>query len=231
MTTLPLITDELDVLDTLVPLPGAHIVEAGCGAAHLARGLLKRHPAAHVTGLDVDDIQLAKNRAAPAERLDFVRAGAQHLPFDDACFDGALMLKSLHHVPLDQMDRALDELARVLRPGGWLYVSEPVFDGPLNELIRVFNDEQAVRAAAQQALDRALAGGRWRPAAERHFAVPVQFTDFADFERRLMHPSFADHHIDDTVRARVQALYQPHQRADGAFFSRPMHVRLLRTQG
>ena len=71
------------------------------------------------------------------------------------------MLKSLHHVPMALMDQALAELARVLRPCGWLYVSEPVYAGQLNELIRLFNDEGEVRAAAQAALDRAVASGRW----------------------------------------------------------------------
>ncbi len=53
------------------------------------------------------------------------------------------------------MDAALAEIARVLVPGGWLYVSEPVFAGPFNELMRLFHDEQAVRAAALAALARA----------------------------------------------------------------------------
>jgi SAM-dependent methyltransferase len=226
-----LIVNELDLLDTLLPLDGARIVEAGCGAARLARDLLQRHPNAEVAGLEVDERQLAKNLAEPAPRLHFVRAGAQAIPFGDASFDGALMLKSLHHVPLERLDQALDELARVLRPGGWLYVSEPVYAGALNELIRCFNDEGEVRAAAQGALDRAIAGGRWTAGPERRFDMPVRFRDFADFEQRMMRPTFADHHIDDAMLARVAALYAPHQGPDGARFTRPMHVRVLHRRG
>lgn len=227
----PLITDELDLLEGLVPLAGARLVEAGCGAARLARSLLERHPDASLVGLEVDDRQHAKNLADPAPRLAFLRAGAEAMPFADASFDGALMLKSLHHVPLEQMDQALAEVARVLRPGGWLYSSEPVYAGPLNELIRLFNDEGEVRAAAQQALDRALASGRWQAAAEQRFQMPVSFADFADFEQRMMRPTFADHHIDDAMLARVRERYAPHQGPGGAHFTRPMHVRLLRKVG
>ncbi|WP_374669052.1 class I SAM-dependent methyltransferase [Ramlibacter sp.] len=223
-----LVQDELDVLAALVPLAGARIVEAGCGAARLARDLLQRFTDAQVTGLEVDDRQHAKNLAAPADRLTFIRAGAQAIPFADAHFDGALMLKSLHHVPRPLMDQALVEMARVLRPGGWLYVSEPVYDGPLNEIVRLFNDEGTVRAEAQRALDRAIASGRWTQAAERRFDMPVRFRDFSDFEQRMMRPTFADHHIDDSMLARVAERYAPHQGADGAAFERPMHVRLLR---
>ena len=163
--TMPLITNELDLLQTLVPLADARIVEAGCGAAHLARELVGRYDTTDVVGIEVDERQLAKNLSHPTKRLRFEHASAQALPFLDASFDGALMLKSLHHVPMALMDQALAEIARVLRPGGWLYVSEPVYAGALNELIRLFNDEAEVRAAAQAALDRAVASGLWACAA------------------------------------------------------------------
>lgn len=225
---LPLIDDELDLLDSLVPLAAARLVEAVCGAARLSRELLRRHAGAAVTALEVDDRQHAKNLADPADRLHFIRAAAEAMTLPACGFDGALMLKSLHHVPVPRMGAALAELARVLRPGGWLYVSEPVYAGPLNELIRPFNDEREVRAAAQRALDRAIESGGWSAVAERHFAVPVQFRDFAEFEQRMMRPTFADHGIDAAMVERVRALYAPHQRSDGARFRMPMHVRLLR---
>ncbi len=228
---LPIVDDELDLLESLVPLGAVRIVEPGCGAAQLARHLLERYPEADVVGLEVDVRQHAKNLAAPAPGLRFAQAGAQRIPWPDHAFDGAMMLKSLHHVPIAAMDDALAEIARVLRPDGWLYVSEPVYDGALNEIVREFNDEGLVRAAAQRALDRAVASGRWRAAAERRFATTVRFRDFDDFERRMMRPTFADHRIDDATLERVRRRYAPHQRAEGAAFVRPMHARLLRRAG
>lgn len=226
--TLPLIDDELDVLDALVPLAGQAIIELGCGAARLARSLLERYPDSRVTGLEVDERQHAKNLAAPQAGLHFVAGGAQAIPFPDASFDLALMLKSLHHVPMPLLAQALREAARVLRRGGHLYVSEPVYAGPLNEIVRLFNDEGVVRAAAQAALDEALRGGSWEQVAERRFETPVAFRDFADFEQRMMRPTYADHRIDDTKLAQVGAAFAPHCGPDGARFTRPMHVRLLR---
>jgi SAM-dependent methyltransferase len=129
------------------------------------------------------------------------------------------------------MDRALAELARVLRPGGWLYVSEPVYAGPFNELVRLYNDEGEVRAAAQAALDRALASGAWQPLAERRFALPRRFASFDEFEQRSMRPTFADHGITDEMVERVRALFLPHLGPDGARFEQPMHVRVLRKVG
>jgi SAM-dependent methyltransferase len=224
------IIDELDLLEALVPLRDARILEAGCGAAHLARKLLCRHAQAEVVGIEVDERQLAKNLAQPQDRLRFERAGAEAIPFPDQSFDGALMLKSLHHVPVESMDRALGELHRVLRCDGWLYVSEPVYAGALNELVRLFNDEGRVRSAAQAALDRALASGAWQQVAEQRFSMPVHFADFDDFERRMMRPTYADHRIDDTKLRAVRELLEPQLGADGVHFERPMHLRLLRRQ-
>lgn len=228
MHSYPIITDELDLLASLVPLEGASLIELGCGAAGLGRKLLARFAGARLTGLEVDERQHAKNIAEPAERLSFLAAGAQAIPLADAQFDGALMLKSLHHVPLDAMDRALEEVARVLRPGGWLYVSEPVYDGALNEIIKLYNDEGLVRAAAQAALDAAVASGRWRTEGEHRFATAVRYRDFDEFEQRMLRPTYADHRLTPEKIAAVRQRYLPHQTPDGAHFTRPMHVRQLR---
>ena len=207
--TQPLIEDELELLSALVPLDGLDIVELGCGAAKLARSLLQRFPGSLVTGLDVDVQQHAKNLAAPQPGLHFVAGGAQAIPFADGSFDLVLMLKSLHHVPMPLLGQALGEALRVLRPGGLLYVSEPVYAG----------------------LDAALRTSHWTQVAERRFQTTLHFSDFDAFERQLMRPTFADHRIDDAKLAAVRSAFAPHLGAGGARFQRPMHVRLLRRLG
>ncbi len=225
----PLISDELELLQSLVDLP-AHprIIELGCGAAHLSRKLLQRHPGSTVTGLEVDARQMAKNREKPQERLSFVNAGAQAIPFGDQSFDLALMLKSLHHVPLDLLDQALAEVHRVLRPQGLLYVSEPVFAGALNEVMRLFHDEEIVRAAALAAVRRAVASGAWEQVTELNFEMPVHYRDFAEFEARMIGVTFVEHKLDAATLAAVRARFEPHMAADGAHFVRPMRINLLR---
>lgn len=227
-----LVPDELDVLVELLPTPGTRVIELGCGGARMARQMLQRWPDMRYLGLEVDLRQHALNLQDTPPRMRFAVGGAQAIACDDAQFDLALMLKSLHHVPLDAMDQALTEVARVLRPGGHLYVSEPVYEGALNEIVRLYNDEGIVRAAAQAALDRALAvRGTWEQVAQRRFDMPVYFEDFAQFERRMMNPTFADHRIDARLRERVGAAFAPHCTMQGAHFVRPMHVRLLRRVG
>jgi SAM-dependent methyltransferase len=223
-----LLDDELTLLAELVPLAGQQVIELGCGAARLARALLARHPDSQVTCLEVDARQHAKNLRTPQTGLNFVAAGAEAIPAADQRFDLALMLKSLHHVPVPLMATALREIARVLRPGAHLYVSEPVYDGALNEITRLYNDEGAVRAVAQTTLDEALTTGAWTQVTACRFDTPVSFVDFADFEQRMMRPTYADHQLDDTMIAAVCARFAPHCGPDGAQFTRPMRVRLLR---
>lgn len=226
---LPQIEDELDLLASLVHLPDSRLIELGCGAAKMAMSLVTRFTGAQVTGLEVDERQLAKNLAAPVvPGLQFVNAGAQAIPFPSGSFDGAMMLKSLHHVPMPLMTQALSEVARVLKPGGWLYVSEPVFAGPLNEIMCLFNDEAVVRAAAQQALDRSIYAGEWQSDDEHRFEMPVSFADFDTFEQRMMRPTYANHQIDEKLRETIRVKFNSHMGPQGVALTRPMHVRLLR---
>lgn len=227
--TARLVIDELELLQSLVDLPQhPRIIELGCGAAHLSRTLLQRFPGCEVTGLEVDERQMAKNLSRPQEHLHFVQAGTQAIPFADGSFDLALMLKSLHHVPLDLLDQALAEVHRVLRPQGLLYVSEPVFAGALNEVMRLFHDEEIVRAAALRAVHQAVASGAWEQVEEIFFETPVHYRDFAEFEQRMIGVTFVTHRLDAATLAAVRERFEPHMTPDGAHFVRPMRVNLLR---
>ncbi len=234
-TPIPQVSNELDVLAQLLPLQhfarhgGLTVIELGCGNARLVREMLELGLARSVTALEVDERQHAKNLDAPQAGLQCVWASATDVPAASASFDLALMLKSLHHVPITSMAKALDEVTRVLKPGGWFYVSEPVYEGALNDIVKLYNDERVVRAAAQAALDEALArpDSPWHTLQTHRFDVPVRYASCAEFEQRMLYPSFADHHITDELLQAVRAAFAPHLGPDGAGFTRPMHVRLL----
>lgn len=138
VNTSELIADELELTRRFLPLAGARVIDLGCGAAEMPRRLLKDSLVASVTGLEVDEVQHARNLAAVGVAgLGFVYAGADDIPFDANSFDTAMMFKSLHHVSLDRLERALAEIERV----------------------RLFNDEEVVRKAAYDALGRAVSTG------------------------------------------------------------------------
>ncbi|MFZ4481600.1 MAG: class I SAM-dependent methyltransferase [Rhodoferax sp.] len=227
--TKQLVRDELNLLHSMVDLDQhSRIIELGCGAAQLSRKLLARFEACEVSALEVDARQHAKNLRQPQARLSFLQAGAQAIAFPANHFDLALMLKSLHHVPLDLLDQALCEVHRVLRPAGLLYVSEPVFAGSQNEIMRLFHDEEQVRAAALSALQKAVASGAWEQVAEVFFDLPVHYRDFAEFEQRLIAVTYQEHQLDAATLAAVRERFERHMTPTGAAFERPMRINLLR---
>lgn len=236
----PLVSNELDALAAMLPLQhlaqrksAVSVIELGCGNARLVREMLELGLAQHVTALETDTRQHAANLANSPANLTFLLASAAAVPCGDARFDLALMLKSLHHVPMHEMGRALNEVARVLKPGGWFYVSEPVYEGALNDIVKLFNDEYLVRMSAQLALDEALDrhDSPWKALQEERFDMPVRFADWTDFERRMLYPTFANHQIDNSKLATIKAAFNQHAArqggGNGIRFTRPMHVRLL----
>lgn len=100
--------------------PGRALLDAGCGRGAVAAALAERF--GEVYGLDADEqsLAVAARRGVQTARLDLDR---EPLPFPEARFDAVLSLEVIEHV----RDPAayIRELARVLEPGGRLYVSTP----------------------------------------------------------------------------------------------------------
>jgi SAM-dependent methyltransferase len=224
----PLVADELQCMAECLDLSRIQVLELGCGKARQARQLLQRFGQARVIGIEPHADLVQGHAQRPQAGLVVLQGRAEAVPSADAAFDMVWMLKSLHHIP--DMPQALKEAARVLRPGGWLYVSEPVYAGRLNAIVRLYNDEGSVRAAAQQALDVAADSPLWGERREWRFVQNVHFADAQDFENRMMQDALSklpDAPARERLRRQVAAAYAPHQTADGAHFVRPMHARAL----
>jgi len=104
-----------DVLwEALVERSPRRVLEVGGGPGELA-ARIQRQLAATVAFLDISPrmVELARERGVDAQIGD-----AQQLPFADASFDTVVAAWMLYHVP--DLDRTLDEIARVLEPGGAL---------------------------------------------------------------------------------------------------------------
>lgn len=217
-----------DVYAALLARPGLTIVELGCGAAAHAREIAAADPGRQVLAYEVDSEQHAKNLASERPpNLEFRYGGAEAIDLPDASIDLVMMFKSLHHVPPERMDTALDEIARILRPGGLAYISEPVFAGEFNDIIRRFHDEQQVREAAFGALARAVERGPLELAREEFFLAPTHFDGFADFEARIINATHSEHRLDAATLAAVRADFERHCGPAGADFRAPMRVDVL----
>jgi len=220
---------EIDVVARHLPLNGARVLELGCGGAAMTRALAARFPDAEFVATEVDTIQHARNLAAePVERVKFRAGGAERIDMPDGRFDHVMMLKSLHHVPLDLLDTALAEITRVLRPGGLVWLSEPIYAGEFNEILRLFHDEREVRAAAFAAIRRAVDSGLLELQEQLFFLIPNCFADFAEFEARLINATHTEHRLDAQLYEQIKTAFSAHLGPDGVEFRMPMRVDLLR---
>ncbi len=226
--TLP-VCPENDVYESLLPLDGAHILELGCGGADKTRAIARLGKAASITALEVDTIQHAKNLAlSDLPEVSFKLGGAEAIDMPDNSVDIVLMFKSLHHVPLDKMDTALTEIHRVLKPGGLAYISEPVYAGEFNDLLRLFHDEKTVREAAFAAVRQAVASGRMERVEQKFFATPISYETFEQFEDRILRVTHTHHQLSDALYATVRERFSAHTSPQGAYFETPIRVDLLR---
>ena len=114
------------------------VLDLGCGTGTLTILIKKTHPNAKVVGLDGDPkiLNLARAKAARAEvELIFNNGMAFELPYPDDSFDRVLSSLVFHHLTRNDKARTLQEVFRVLQPGGELHIAD--WGKPQNLLMRV----------------------------------------------------------------------------------------------
>lgn len=142
--------ETLGVVVDLVPEDReASWLEVACGPAVISRALAAK--VGQVRGVDLTSAMVEKAREEAAregvENVQFSVGDATSLEFEDASFDGAVTRLSFHHIPAPQ--RALEEMARVVRPGGWVIVSD------------LLTDEDADAQAWHQEIERLRDPSHW----------------------------------------------------------------------
>ncbi len=173
--------------------PGLRWVDVGCGTGALTEAILATQSPASVDGIDPSDafVSFARSRISD-RRVVFSTGDARALPLDGRCRDVVVSALALNFVP--EPAEAVEEFARVLRPGGtaaayvWDYAGEM-------QMLRYFWDAAASLDPEAGELDE---GRRfpmcspealtemWRPAGMRDVSVraievSTVFTDFADY--------------------------------------------------
>ena len=169
----------------LVVSPGDRVLDACCGTGDLA--VAARKAGAAVVGLDFSEPMLERARRKGPE-LEWVRGDVLALPFDDASFDAATVGFGVRNV--EDLERGLAELARVLRPGGRLAILEITKPrGLLKPFYKLWFDVLIPLAG------KLLPGGKaytYLPASVRRFPGPqelarlVEEHGFAEVSYRLL---------------------------------------------
>ncbi len=224
-------TTELELMERLLPLSAARVLELGCGGAWTTRRLAERYPGARFIATEVDQIQHAKNLQFELPNVEFRLEGAQGISQPDSSVDIVWMLKSLHHVPQELMDSAMREIRRVLKPGGLAWFCEPVYAGPFNDLMRLIHDEKAVRELAFEAIRSQVESGVMQLKDEKFINVPGSYANWEEFEARFLKVTHTELDIDDRRYTEIRAAFLAHMTESGAHFLKPHRIDLLQKPG
>lgn len=128
---------EKDRLEAVEGIAGKRVLDYGCGKGDFAMRLLERN--AVVYGIDISENYVehanaqARHYGFSEARYNFHVMDAHSLNFDDNFFDLVIGNGILHHLDLDL---AISEVNRVLRPGGKAVFQEPLAGNPLLKLFR-----------------------------------------------------------------------------------------------
>jgi demethylmenaquinone methyltransferase / 2-methoxy-6-polyprenyl-1,4-benzoquinol methylase len=115
--------------------PGGHVLDVATGTGLVASELLRR--GFRVTGLDQSPDMLEVARERFGDRVELVEASAEKMPFEDDAFDHVTVTYLLRYV--DDPAATMQELARVVRPGGVVASLEfGVPAGPLHPLWQLY---------------------------------------------------------------------------------------------
>jgi SAM-dependent methyltransferase len=107
---------ETSIAEFPFPLRGRTVLDLGSGPGHYTGALARAGAKVIALDLSVANVRIAADASLPA-----VLGDASRLPFPEACFDGIFCSNMLEHVP-DPL-AVIDEIERLLRPGGWAWIS------------------------------------------------------------------------------------------------------------
>lgn len=101
------------------------VVELGCGPGRLLASLADSRVARRLVGVDLSPYLLERaDRRLDGRDVDLVHASGLSVPAEDGAFDAAVAVHYVGHLPEDQRTRAVEEIARLVRPGGHVVIAD-----------------------------------------------------------------------------------------------------------
>ena len=192
-------------LEGVLAREGARALDLCCGTGDLSLALRSAYPPAEIVGLDFSGRMLARaaGKAAPGGPLPLVQGDATTVPFPDASFDAVTIAFGLRN--LSSVEAGLEEIRRLLRPGGRAVVLE--FSKPVLPLFReAFNFYFAnVLPRIGGAVSGSMGAYSYLPASvkvfpdQRRLAAMMEGAGFSAVRYRNFSGGIAAAHVGDAV--------------------------------
>ncbi len=114
------------------------ILDVGCGTGYMLRWWEEVRETSHVFGTDISPVALDFCRRRDLRLL--VQASARHLPFASKSIDLVTCFDVMVMFPVDELQASIQELTRVLKPGGLLIIRVSAFEWLRSEHDRAFGN-------------------------------------------------------------------------------------------
>ena len=177
--------NELSVMSEMLDFNNARILEIGCGNAKRAEEIVKKKNINSFKAVEVDKIAHKANLSKKINKLSFDSYSCEDIHETNSSFDIVFLLKSFHHVPAEKMNQGLKEINRVLKNDGILYISEPIFQGNYNNVIKLFHNEKKVRELAFKAIKFSTKKNIFKLVKQYFYNSVVTLNSFDEFENNL----------------------------------------------
>ena len=106
-------------------MPGARVLDLGCGTGLELGEYFKLNPTARITGIDLAEGMLsALGEKFPDRELTLIQGDYFTVPFGEACFHGSVSVESLHHFTKDEKIPLYTKLYRALKSGGTFVLTD-----------------------------------------------------------------------------------------------------------
>ncbi len=126
------------LINYFIDIKAEKILDTGTGEGGFIPVLMQTFPGAEITGIDpnIESLEIAR-RHFP--EVTFQEMGAEKLYFSDNTFDVVNISMALHHLP--RIKKSLKEIKRVVKPGGFIIINEPISDNlnPAQEVHKMYH--------------------------------------------------------------------------------------------
>ena len=121
-----------EIVSRVMELQGRKILDLGCGNGNVIR-MLQKNREAEYSGVDISEAMIREAQKRVGKGVELKAADAAALPYSNDIFDIIICNASFHHYT--DPDAALEEIKRVLKPGGTLVLGDPTIPvGPVRWL-------------------------------------------------------------------------------------------------